>query len=646
MSVQFPLNPNNLPMGANVAPGGTGVTFRVRAPRAKKVWVRGTFNNWAVDDTTLLHRHGDDWVGYVDGVKEGARYKFFVQGQLPKPEWKRDPWARELTKDPAHPFSESIVHRPDSFTWHDVGYEPPYFHDLVIYQLHIGTFNGPNRKTRVAKFLDVLGKLDYLAALGVNALLFLPIVEFSSERSLGYEGADIFSPEQDYCVDEAETANYVALVNDLRTRAGLPNVDAAFLGVMSHQLKVVVELFHKRGIAVLFDVVYNHVNKDIPGPHGIESIWNFEQWNMHHDHESYLWSDQDHNGPCWDIDWKEPCRQYLIDNAVFFLREYHIDGLRYDETTKLVEKNPARGWEWCQNVTSTVRYVKPRAVQIAEHWPWGGPDPWVVDTQWDHAGFDVCYHDGLRRAIRDALRQTSYGMNAPVDMDRIAKFLWPEGFREAWRSLQHIENHDLVHVKEEDRIPQLAAPNQTRTWWAVSRSRVASALLLTAPGIPMLFMGQEFLEDKRWSDDPDNSPNSLIWWHGLDSGVDRAMVNFHRFMEELIRMRMNYPALRGDGLKILHCWKPARVIAYHRWVEGSGQDVVVVASLNDHTFQSYDVPWPIGGRWREIFNSDAYDDYQPTGNGGSIDAQWQGRDNMPATARLTIPANSLLVFAR
>lgn len=57
----------------------------------------------------------------------------------------------------------------------------------------------------------------------------------------------------------------------------------------------------------------------------------------------------------------------------------------------------------------------------------------------------------------------------------------------------------------------------------------------------MLFMGQEFLEDKRWKDDPENYPNTLIWWHGLDSGVDRAMVNFHRFMEELIRLRLNHP---------------------------------------------------------------------------------------------------------
>jgi 1,4-alpha-glucan branching enzyme len=646
MPIELPLQPWTLPMGANIVEDGSGATFRVWAPRAINVWVRGDFNDWKVEDSTKLHKSGDDWVGFIAGVKAGQRYKFFVDGQL-DPEWKRDPWARELTKTPAHPKSDCIVHDPRSFEWHDGWYDPPYFHDLVIYQLHVATFNGPDREHRVAKFLDVLGKLDYLAALGVNALLLLPIVEFSSPRSLGYEGADIFSPEQDYCVDAAEAANYVPLVNDLRRRAGIPEIDAPFLGVMSHQLKVVIELCHLRGIAVLFDVVYNHVNKDIPGPDGVQSIWNFEQFDMRANHDSYLWSDQHHNGPCWDIDFKEKCRQYLIDNAVFFLREYHIDGLRYDETTKVIEKNWRRGWEWCQHLTSTVRFVKPRAIQIAEHWPFSGPDPWVVGTDWGHAGFDACYHDGLRYAIREAMRQASFGMVATVDMKRIAQFLAPENFPETWRVLQHIENHDIVAIKENGRrIPDLAAPGATRSWWAVSRSRVASGLLLTAPGIPMIFMGQEFLEDKAWDDNAEASPGSLLWWHGLDSGQDRAMVNFHRYMEELIRLRLHQPGLRGEGLRVCHCENSTRVIAFQRWVEGSGHDVVVVASLNDQTMHNYELGWPGDGTWREIFNSDAYDDYAASGNAGWVSAWSSPRDNLPATVRLTIPANSLLVFAR
>jgi 1,4-alpha-glucan branching enzyme len=631
-------------MGANVVSDKSGATFRCLARRAKNVWVVGSFNGWTADDASLLNRRGDFWVGFIAGAKAGDRYKLRVEGELSPPiGWKRDPYARELTKAPPHPRSDCIVHDPTSYPWHDGNDVPPYFHDLVVYQLHVGTFNGPNRETRVAKFLDVLGKLDYLVALGVNALLFLPIAEFSSERGLGYEGADIFSPEQDYCVDTAEAPNYLPLVNSLRSRAGLPQVDAAFLTVQSHQLKVLIELCHLRGLAVLFDVVYNHIGMQVTEQP--ESLWNFEEARMQRDSDSYFFSDQDWAGPCFDIDWKEPCRQFLIDNGSFFLREYHVDGLRYDEVSALVETNQGYGWRFCQNITGTLRAQNPRAIQIAEYWR-PGPDPWIVSTEWGHAGFDACYHDGLRYAIRDAMRAASGGMGTTVEMDRIARFLWPPCFNDAWRSLPHIENHDLVREGRDQRIPSLAAPGQTRSWWAQSRSRVASGLLLTAPGIPLLFMGQEFYEDKPWHDDARYYPGNLLWWEGLDTGKDRAMVNFHRFMEELIWLRRNQPALRGDRLNVFHCRNDNRVLAFHRWLELDGHDVVVVASLNDYTFAEYELPWPAGGWWREIFNSEAYDDYTPAGNYGGITAWWAARDGMPATARLVLPANSLLVFAR
>src|SRR5688500_7060506 len=102
MPVQFPLNPNALPMGANIVEDRTGATFRVWAPRAHSIWVRGDFNGWGVNDRTKLHKHGEDWVGFIPGVTAGDRFKYYVEGQL-GPEWKRDPWARELTKVPAHP---------------------------------------------------------------------------------------------------------------------------------------------------------------------------------------------------------------------------------------------------------------------------------------------------------------------------------------------------------------------------------------------------------------------------------------------------------------------------------------------------------------------------------------------------------------
>lgn len=101
-------------------------------------------------------------------------------------------------------------------------------------------------------------------------------------------------------------------------------------------------------------------------------------------------------------------------------------------------------------------------------------------------------------------------------MGRLARSLWPAGFTNAWRLVQCVENHDEVDFGRGERVPKLADPGNPRSWWARSRARVASTLLLTAPGIPMIFMGQELLEDKQWSNDPVWQPGNLIWWDGLD----------------------------------------------------------------------------------------------------------------------------------
>ncbi len=191
MPTQPTINPGTVPMGANIVPDRSGATFRCWAPRAKHVAIRGDFNGWSATDDGRLHQDGVYWSGFVPGAREGQEYKFFVTGEGTTG-YKRDPYARELTRDPTYPFCNCIVQDPRSWSWHDQGFRAPGFNDLVVYQLHVGVFNGPDRPSRVCKFLDVLGKLDYLVALGVNAVLLLPIVEVASGRSLGYEGFDIF----------------------------------------------------------------------------------------------------------------------------------------------------------------------------------------------------------------------------------------------------------------------------------------------------------------------------------------------------------------------------------------------------------------------------------------------------------------------
>lgn len=640
MPAELPHEAEHVPMGANLTPDRGGATFRCWAPRATAVWVRGDFNQWQADDSSLLQRQGDYWVGWLPGVQSGQTYKFYVEGQLGD-QYKRDPYARELTKLPAYPFCDCIVRDADAYEWSDGDYHPPAFNDLIVYQLHVGTFNGPNRSDRVAKFLDVLGKLDYLRDLGINAVQLLPIIEVASERSRGYEGSDIFSPEMDFGVDPFEIQHYLPWVNELRARFGLAPHIADSLLPQSHQLKAMIELLHLSGIAVLFDIVYNHAGGQIKGQ--VESLWNFDQVDMHSDDDALYFTKEDWTGPVWAL-WKAPVRQFLIDNAASFAKEFHVDGFRYDEVSVIVNKNADNGWQFCQDATDTVRYLDPSVIQIAEYW---GPDPAIVRPKDQQgAGFDACWHNSIRIAVRDAIQSASYGMQSPVDMGKIAAALWPEGFAQAWRAVHCIENHDEVYAGRQQRIARLADGSDARSWYARSRSRVATGILLTAPGIPMIFMGQEFLEEKQWSDDPRYHLNNLIWWDGLDYGRDAAMVNFHRFTQALCWLRRELPALRGEKLNVFHCCNVNRILAFHRWLEGSGEDVVVVASLNDSNFHGYELGWPAAGSWRERFNSDAYDDYEPAGNAGLVEAWSSPGDNMPATVRLTIPANSILVFSR
>jgi 1,4-alpha-glucan branching enzyme len=272
-------------------------------------------------------------------------------------------------------------------------------------------------------------------------------------------------------------------------------------------------------------------------------------------------------------------------------------------------------------------------------------NPDIVRRPRAGAGFDVTQHDALRESIRGAIRQTSFGAASPVGLDAVAGSLRAPAFDNAWQAVTCVENHDIVKAGTGPRVPRLADSANPRSWYARSRSRFATALLLTAPGIPMIFMGQEFLEDKQWSDNP-NAPN-LLFWDGLTTG-DKSMVDSLRFTQDLIKLRWQHAALRGASVNVFHIHNVNRVIAFHRWIEGEGRDVVVVGTLREETWHGYTIGFPRAGRWREVFNSDVYDHWvNPivAGNGGVIEAALKPMHGFTASADIVIPANGVVIFA-
>ncbi|HET7440852.1 MAG TPA: alpha amylase C-terminal domain-containing protein [Terriglobales bacterium] len=657
MISQVNISPDT-PMGANLVNGG-GATFRAWAPLATAVYINGAFGGTPrtgqTDDLLLAKDAHGYWTGFVSAAREGDPYHFWVNGPGGSG-YKRDPYARELARDAPFPDCSCLIRSAAAYPWHDSAFVTPDFSNMIIHQLHIGTYN-PGGPGAASTFLDVIDKIPYLVALGANVLQPLPVDEVETDPSMGYDGADLFSPDFPYVLtDPATLKSHLTTINRLLTAKGFLPLDLQDITPGPAQLKALVDLCHVYGIAVAFDVVYNHgggftVNGQLDD--GCIYYWDRAK-NVGNNNDSLYFTDQDRGtGGLSFALWKNDVCQFLINNALYYIGEFHVDGFRYDEISDLISMNCDSGWTFCCNLTSTLRYVKSRLLQNAEFWPgevgnYPKPSPLLVTpTTNGGAGFDVVQHDGLRNAVRGAVQSASFGQNTALDFDAIAGNLYPQGFAHSWQVVPCVENHDIVKVGAGQRIPALADGSNHRSWYARSRSRFAMGVLLTAPGIPQLFMGQEFLEDKQWSWDP--KAQNLIWWAGLNTGTDPAMVNHLRFTQDLIRLRWNYPAMRGDNVNAFHVHNQNRVIAFHRWLEGTGQDVIVVATLADNTWYNYSIGFPFAGPWREVFNSDVYDNWvNPivAGNGGGISAFGPPLNGFPSSANIVIPANGFVVFAR
>ena len=630
-------NLTSIPVGATLVDGGAA--FRLWAPRATAVYVSGDFNHWQQNAASSLTQIGNGhWAGFVPGLTDGDHYLFWVDGQGSSG-YKRDPRARLLTQQPPFPFANCVLRDPGRFPWHETGFRTPAFNDLVIYQLHVGSFLIATGNSD-GGFLDVLARVPYLAALGVTAIEPLPIQEFPTTFSLGYNGTDVYSPENEYAeAGEAKLQSYFDQANAVLAGAGQPpytGIDV--LRGADNQLRALIDVCHVYGIAVIFDVVYNHAGGGFDG----NSLWFLDRMPTGNANDSLYFTDQGWAGGLVFAFWNGDVRQFLIDNAKSFYQDYRVDGFRFDEVSVM---DRFGGWLTCQDLTDALRATKPEAIQIAEYWP---VNDYVVKRRSDGgAGFDATWTDQVRESVRGAIGAAALGASAHVDMTAVAGAIQNSGLDNRWRAVQMIESHDEVYVGRAPRIAALAAGGpDSRSWDARSRSRVAMGVVVTGPGIPMIFMGQEFLEGKPWSDTP--SAATLLSWTDLDGG-DKRLVDFERFTRELIALRRRYAAFRGEGCRVIHVDDDNRVLALQRWVEGVGSDVIVVFSLNENTWTNYWIGFPGPGRWAEVFNSDVYDNWvNPivAGNGGSVDANGGPLHNLPNSAAVTIPANGFVVFAR
>jgi len=207
------------PMGATLVNGGA--TFRVWATRALAVYLHGTFGDVPqleqTSDQLMVKDTNGYWTRFVAGAREGDPYTFYVVGSGSHGV-KRDPYARELAVDAPFPNCSCLIRNPRAYPWHDQTFRTPDFSNMVVYQLHIGSY-APRAPGVPSTFLDVIGKIEYLQALGINVLQPLPIDECETAFSMGYNGGDYFSPDFAYVVyDRTALSSYLVTVNRLRWR--------------------------------------------------------------------------------------------------------------------------------------------------------------------------------------------------------------------------------------------------------------------------------------------------------------------------------------------------------------------------------------------------------------------------------------------
>jgi 1,4-alpha-glucan branching enzyme/maltooligosyltrehalose trehalohydrolase len=264
---------HEMPFGARVLPDGR-VSFRLWAPAARSVAL--ALESPAGPARILpLERRADGWSELVtDQAHAGSRYRFAVGGETLVP----DPASR---RNPQGVHGPSEVVDPEAFEWTDDEWRAPRWRDSVVYELHVGTF------TPEGTFAGVADKLEHLQRLGVTAIELMPIAEFPGARGWGYDGVLPYAPASTY---------------------GSPE-----------DLKALVCAAHAHGIAVILDVVYNHF-----GPEG----------NFLHLYAPQFFTDR-HSTP-WGaaMDFEGPdsraVRDFFIHNALYWLEEYHLDGLRFD----------------------------------------------------------------------------------------------------------------------------------------------------------------------------------------------------------------------------------------------------------------------------------------------------------------------------
>ncbi len=602
-------------LGAHTVTSGT--RFSVWAPAASFVSVVGDWNGWN-ETSHPLSPNGDSgiWSAVVPGASAGMHYKYFLRDAgghaLPL---KADPYAREsqLRPETASMIPGSVQHQ-----WRDESWPPErrsrahHQAPLSIYEAHAGSWRrGPdNRFLNYRELADLL--LPYVKSLGFTHIQLMPLSEFPFDGSWGYQPTGMFSPTR---------------------RFGSPD-----------DLRYFVDSAHQQGIGVLLDWVPGHFPAD---DHGLARF-----------DGSHLYEHADPRQG-WHPDWNTLIYNYsraevisfLLSSAVYWLEEFHFDGLRVDAVASMLYLNYSRKeGEWLPNrfggtenleAVDMLRHINERVYQripgvmmIAEEsTAWPGV---TQMTSQGGLGFGFKWNmgwmnDTLRYMSRDPVHRSFHHQDICFGL----VYAFSEQF------ILPLSHDEVVHGKG-----SLLQKMPGDLWQKFANLRACFALMWAHPGKKLLFMGGEFGQWREWNHD------QSLDWHLLEDSRDK---NYHlglmRLLTDLNRCMKDYPAMYfGDSSYEGFAWLDAdasssSVFAFRRMADNS--EVIIVVNLTPTIQENWRIGVPNQGSYSELINTDSqYYGGSGVGNLGRVASQPIGSHGQAHSLELTLPPLGALWLCR
>ncbi|MEV4201844.1 1,4-alpha-glucan branching protein GlgB [Micromonospora globbae] len=581
-----------------------GVAFAVWAPNARGVRVVGDFTGWAPDDGWPMRSLGSSgvWEVFVPGVPAGARYKYRILGADGNWRDKADPLAAYAEVPPA---TASVVHR-STYDWGDAAWlerrarRQAHQEPMSVYEVHLGSWRPGLGYRELAEELTA-----YVTGLGFTHVEFLPVMEHPFGGSWGYQVTGYYAPT---------------------SRFGDPD-----------DFRHLVDRLHQAGIGVLLDWVPAHFPRDE------WALARFDGTPLYEHPDPRRGEHPDWGTYVFDFGRRE-VRNFLVANALYWLEEFHVDGLRVDAVASMLYLDYSRAeGQWAPNqyggrenleaiaflqeVNATVYKHHPGVVMVAEEstaWP-GVTRP----TSAGGLGFGFKWNMGW---MHDTLLYTSkdpiYRQHHHHQLTFSLAYAWSENY------VLPISHDEVVHGKG-----SLVGKMPGDTWQKLANVRALLAYMWAHPGKQLLFMGGELGDDREWSEE-----RGLDWYllH------DPARAGVQRLVGDLNRVYRDTPAL----------WAQDTDPAGFRWIAGDdvanntvsfiriapdGSVLVCVANFSAVPLHDYRVGLPAAGTWREVLNTDAgvYGG-SGVGNLGEVraeDVPWHG---LPASAALQVPPLGIL----